>query len=111
MDVDMENLELQKIEFDESSGNHKNLILIIYDITDNKRRLRLSKYLQGYGFRIQKSAFEAMLDSKHYKKLLNEMPNYVAKEDNVRVYKLKSYGEVSIWGSGQMIEDEEFLII
>ena len=36
-------------------------VLIIYDIVDNKRRNRFAKEMSGYGFRVQKSAFEAMI--------------------------------------------------
>ena len=46
---------------DENIESDKVFVLIIYDITDNKKRLKLSKLLLGYGFRIQKSAFEAMI--------------------------------------------------
>lgn len=35
----------------------KYIVLIIYDIIDNKRRLTLSKLLCGYGIRVQKSSF------------------------------------------------------
>ena len=37
--------------------------LIIYDIRSNKRRLKLSKLLEGYGVRVQKSCFEVDLSS------------------------------------------------
>jgi CRISPR-associated protein Cas2 len=36
--------------------------VICYDITDQKRRARLSKCLDGYGDRVQFSVFEAVLD-------------------------------------------------
>ena len=45
----------------EDSKEKKVYVLIIYDIIENKKRTKLAKFLQGYGFRIQKSAFEAML--------------------------------------------------
>lgn len=32
--------------------------LVIYDIISNKRRLKLSKLLEGYGMRVQRSCFE-----------------------------------------------------
>ena len=44
-------------------------VLIIYDITDDKHRLKLSKYLSSFGSRVQKSAFEAKLNKKQYIKL------------------------------------------
>ena len=47
--------------------------LIIYDIVDNKRRSQLVKYLQGYGFRVQKSCFEVILNKSVFKKLKMEL--------------------------------------
>ena len=35
--------------------------LIIYDIRSNKRRLKLSKLLEGYGVRVQKSCQEMII--------------------------------------------------
>ena len=48
----------------------RQFILIIYDIVDNKRRTKFAKLLEGYGKRVQKSAFEAMLSEKNYYKLI-----------------------------------------
>lgn len=39
----------------EGSGDPKYLTVIIYDISDNKQRLRMVKYLEGFGHRVQKS--------------------------------------------------------
>jgi CRISPR-associated protein Cas2 len=35
--------------------------LICYDIADDRRRDRVSRFLEGYGLRIQKSVFECVL--------------------------------------------------
>ena len=42
-------------------------VLIIYDIVDNKKRFAFAKKLNGYGFRVQKSAFEAMITESLYR--------------------------------------------
>ena len=55
-------------------------ILIIYDITNNSKRVKFAKMLLGYGFRIQKSAFEAVLTKTKYEKLKQEIPEFVNKE-------------------------------
>lgn len=47
---------------------NKKLYLIIYDITDNKRRRKVSKILEKYGIRIQFSAFECELNEQKKKK-------------------------------------------
>ena len=36
--------------------------LIIYDICEDHKRSKLAKLLKGYGFRVQKSAFEVELN-------------------------------------------------
>ena len=59
---------------EEKLHQDKVFVLIIYDISGNKKRLQLSKLLQGYGFRIQKSAFEAVV-ARWNKFPLGEGPN------------------------------------
>lgn len=87
-------------------------ILIIYDIVDNKRRNALAKKLSGYGFRVQKSAFESLISEQLYKKLLDEIPRMINPEqDSVRIYKFRGYGEVKLVGVNDSIENEEVIII
>jgi CRISPR-associated protein Cas2 len=65
--------------------------LICYDITNDRRRDRVSRLLEGYGMRVQKSVFECVLTPDQYallqkrfqtKRYLN--PN----EDQLRFYPL-----------------------
>ena len=67
---------------------NKKCYLIIYDIIENKNRTKLAKTLCGYGYRIQKSAFEARLNKQQYEKLVNELRNYDKKENSVRIYEI-----------------------
>lgn len=98
-------------EVGEEERQEKVYVLIIYDIVDNKKRVQLAKYLQGYGFRIQKSAFEAIISKKKYKKLLAGIPRYVGKDDSVKVYKIIGSGQVTTFGKVSDIEQEELIII
>lgn len=89
-------------------------VLVIYDIADNKRRLRLSKYLMGYGMRVQKSAFEMMISRKKYEKLLRELPGYLSpadSEDSVRLYKIQGRGQMHAWGAENPEADVEEVIL
>ena len=87
-------------------------LLVIYDIVSNKRRNAFAKTMNGYGFRVQKSAFEAMVTKALYRKFLKEIPMMIdATEDSVRVYKLRGTGEVSLFGMNEQIKNEEVLII
>ena len=83
----------------------RQFILIIYDIVDNKRR-------EGYGKRVQKSAFEAMLSEKNYYKLIDQIPAYIDRngEDSVRVYKITGKGKVKSWGIEPVSEEEIILV-
>lgn len=63
--------------------------LICYDIVSNRRRDRVSRLLEGYGLRIQKSVFECVLTPDQYdllqrrlqtKRYLNDQ------EDQIRFY-------------------------
>lgn len=86
-------------------------VLIIYDIVSNKQRVRLSKYLQGFGFRIQKSAFEALLRMDVYKKMLLGLDKFVTKDDNIRVYKIIGKGQVINFGKDISKAEEDIIII
>lgn len=89
----------------------KEFVLIIYDIVDNRKRVKLAKLLSGYGKRVQKSAFEAMLTTQRYNKLIKEIPRYIDKtEDNVRIYKITGKGKVTSWGEVPEFDEEIVLI-
>lgn len=61
--IDIENYFLDS---EEIYNENKKLILVIYDIVDNKRRRKMVKFLEKYGLRVQKSAFEMILNSKNH---------------------------------------------
>ena len=96
----------------ENSYTKKIFVLIIYDIIDNKRRVKFAKEMNGYGFRVQKSAFEALVDDSLFTKLQKVIPMLIEKEeDSVRIYRMTGYGEVDLFGVNQKIEAEDVMII
>lgn len=56
-------------QIDDESKDDRLFVLIIYDIVNNSRRTKFAKLLLGYGFRIQKSAFEAVITKSKLMKL------------------------------------------
>ncbi len=75
------------------------LVLVIYDITDNKRRTRMVKCLEGYGLRVQKSAFEANLTRKIYEAMVEKASRLIdVKTDSLRIYMLSNRAFVRSWG-------------
>jgi len=99
--------------FDEfvAEERRKYLVVVIYDIVDDKRRAAFAKYLQGFGVRVQKSAFECIVPQAKYEKLVKGIPGLIAEEDQVRVYKLTSNADIKAWGSVGLVEEEEVVII
>jgi len=108
----MGKLKLENYFFDGQSEkkDNKKLILLIYDIVDNKRRYRFVKFVEKFGFRVQKSAFEMIIDEQVYSRLVAGIPRIIEPEDNVRVYRLPVSGEVAAWGS-KLTEKDEVIII
>lgn len=93
-----------------TSDERKVYALIIYDIIDNKRRTQFAKYLKGFGHRIQKSCFEAVVKPKVFEKMLSQIGTYCHQEDSIRVYRIPGRSQVRHWGM-QISEDEEDVVI
>lgn len=85
----------------------KFIVLMIYDIVDNKRRNKMVKCLEAYGVRVQKSAFEALLTRKQYDKMLRESSALIDEAvDSLRVYVLDDVIDVYTWGIGERKESD-----
>lgn len=85
----------------------KFIVLMIYDIVDNKRRNKMVKCLEAYGVRVQKSAFEALLTRRQYDKMLGESSLVIDEAvDSLRVYVLDDIIDVYTWGIGERKETD-----
>ena len=63
------------------------LVLVVYDIADDRRRTKLATFLEGYGRRVQYSVFECFLSLTDMQKLHQQIAKRVnPDEDNVRFY-------------------------
>ncbi|MDJ0597490.1 MAG: CRISPR-associated endonuclease Cas2 [Crocosphaera sp.] len=63
------------------------LVLVVYDIPDDRRRTKLSKFLEGYGTRVQLSVFECFISLEEMRQLYERVQKRVnPDEDNVRFY-------------------------
>ena len=72
---------------------------------------KLAKFLQGYGFRVQKSAFEALISHSLYTKLLREIEKFVTKEDSIRIYKIIGQGQVTVLGKQENVQQGDCIVI
>jgi CRISPR-associated protein Cas2 len=65
------------------------LTIIAYDVTDDRRRERVSTLLEDYGLRVNYSVFECELDGKEFGQLQTELARLInEREDRVVLYRL-----------------------
>lgn len=63
------------------------LVLVVYDIPDDRRRLKLAQFLEGYGQRVQYSVFECYVSLSEMRQMHRAIAAKVnSAEDNVRLY-------------------------
>jgi len=96
----------------ELASGYRYFVLVIYDIIDNKRRRKMAKLLEAFGFRVQKSAFECMLDRRRYDRLIKIVPRLIDhEEDSLRVYLLSGKMSVLSWGNESIVDDCSSIIL
>lgn len=82
-----------------NNDDKRNIILVIYDICNNKRRLVMMHTLEKYGVRVQRSAVECFITVKQYDKLIQETSRIIDEEtDSLRAYRLGDHTEIKTWG-------------
>lgn len=55
----------------------KDSFIIFYDITNNRKRLKISKTLENYGERIQKSVFKCNLSERNFSILTDKLSQII----------------------------------
>lgn len=88
--------------------------VVSYDITNDKRRRKVVKVLEGYGRRVQFSVFECDLDdvktSQMELRLLKEID---AQEDDIRFYPLNraDLQRVRLLGKAELRQKQDYYIV
>jgi CRISPR-associated protein Cas2 len=63
------------------------MVVIAYDIPDDRRRTKLATFLEGYGRRVQYSVFECFISLDEMRQLFSKLQAKVNPlEDQVRLY-------------------------
>lgn len=90
------------------------MIVISYDISNDKLRTRFSKYLSRFGHRIQYSVFEIDNSPKILYNIKEDLKNKFEKnftqEDSVIIFNMSSSCEVIRFGYAKNEEDDFFII-
>jgi len=85
-------------------------LVVAYDVMDDPRRARLSKFLLGYLDRVQKSVFEGEIEEKRFETMKAGIEKIIDQdEDTVRIYHLclRCIPAVEVVGTGVIIEEDE----
>ena len=93
---------------------NKYMILVSYDISNDKKRAKFSKYLEQYGRRIQYSVFEITNSSRLLNNIMNDIENKFMKKfdqsDSVYIFNLSPSCQVTKYGYAKN-EDNDIMII
>lgn len=90
------------------------LILVSYDIPDDRRRTRLAHALKDFGERVQYSVFECRLKEEQLNRLRTRVAALIeAAEDSVRIYRLcaECAARLEIQGLGPSTEDPNVYVL
>jgi len=90
------------------------LIVIAYDITDDKIRERVSSKLMNHGMRVQKSLFECYLNHEQFKRLKSSLEALIdLNNDHIRFYHIckKDQDRIEIEGVRTIYRDEDYFMI
>ncbi len=90
------------------------MIIISYDISDNKKRARFSKYIQKFGHRLQYSVYEIDNSDRILNNIIADINNKFVKKfdqsDSVYIFKMSSTCETYKLGYAKN-EDDSLLIV
>ncbi|MFN5864796.1 MAG: CRISPR-associated endonuclease Cas2 [Pseudanabaena sp.] len=90
------------------------LYVVSYDVSDDKRRKRVFNLLEGYGRRVQFSAFECLLNDRKFEELRVRLAKVVKmSDDSVRFYPISRHtlGQVVIWGEPPLSQPPSSVIV
>ncbi len=89
------------------SDDGRLIVLVIYDIVNDKRRNAMVKWLSQYAIRVQKSCFEGFLTARQCEEMELRASQIIdASTDSLRVYRLRDSAFVHSWGRGEVKVDD-----
>ena len=90
------------------------MLIVSYDITDNKTRSQFSKFLSKFGYRLQYSVFKIKNSNRVLDNIVEEIKGVFAKKfietDSVIVFSLSRQCKVFSYGYAKN-EDKEFILV
>lgn len=90
----------------------RTLFVVSYDVTENKRRNRIRRFLLGYRVAGQKSCFECWVTPRDVRQVLVGLSGLIVPgEDRVHLFQLDERMAVRCFGSGETFKNYGFFIL
>ena len=92
----------------------KQFVLVVYDISNDKRRTRLHNTLLNYGTPVQYSVFECLLDEKGLARMKKATAKVIRPQvDRVRYYYLcaECVGKTEVTSGVEVLQEEPGAIV
>lgn len=90
------------------------MIIISYDISNNKKRARFNKYIKRYGHMLQYSVYEIDNSERILNNIISDIKNKFSKtfddQDSVYIFNLSKSCKIEKFGYARH-EDEDLFII
>lgn len=90
------------------------MVIISYDISDDKKRARFAKFIKKFGYRLQYSVYEIVNSDKILDNIISEIKNNFSKKfddsDSVYIFKINSSSMIEKFGYAKN-EDMDLIII
>lgn len=92
------------------------IVLIAYDIREDRTRLRVARTLERYGRRVQRSVFECELTQAQYAELKQELETEVEASvdtDSIRCYELCAAcaRKIRLIGTGTRAREPDYYLV
>jgi CRISPR-associated protein Cas2 len=92
----------------------KHFVVVVYDISDNKRRTRLHKKLLNFGTPVQYSVFECLVTKSDYNMMKQQVVRTTKKKlDHIRFYTICEgcKKKVEIIGRSELSQIKEVIVV
>ncbi len=92
----------------------KQFILIVYDISNNKRRTKLHNKLKDFGTPVQYSVFECLLDKTSQKRMKKAVGKIIKPRlDRVRYYPLcrQCLAKIEVTSGPEVLHEVEVVVV
>jgi CRISPR-associated protein Cas2 len=89
-------------------------VVVSYDIPDNKRRRKIMKTMEGFGYRAQYSVFECRLTAQQLARLRERLEALIVEEqDDVRFYLLckQCVPRIVLLGEAELVPESHYRIV